>query len=112
MSDALPAEIVKMVKQPYRAPDASCFFGNREHSLVEENLSGETLRKSGYFDPSKVAMLLKKCRKGSVIGFKDNMAFIAILTTQILDRIFLHKFDATGEIPKERIRVERADTRN
>jgi asparagine synthase (glutamine-hydrolysing) len=112
MADALPADIVKMVKQPYRAPDAGCFFGKKEHSLVEEELSEETLRKSGYFDSRKVAMLLEKCRKGSVIGFKDNMAFIAILSTQILDRLFLREFDGTGEIQRERVRVERAHNRN
>jgi len=105
MSEKLPAEISNMVKQPYRAPDASCFFGDREHPIVEEELSEDNLRKTGYFNPERVAMLVAKCKKGSAIGFKDNMAFIGILSTQILDRIFLRDFDGTGEIQRDRVRV-------
>ena len=47
------------------------------------------MRDAGYFDPAVVARLLEKCRSGAAIGFADNMAFVTVLSTQMLHREFV-----------------------
>jgi asparagine synthase (glutamine-hydrolysing) len=86
MRGLLPAEITDRVKQPYRAPDSQSFLaGGALPRYVEELLSPENLRDRGYFDPEPVRRLLEKTRAGRAIGFADNMAFVAILSTMLLD---------------------------
>lgn len=86
----LPPEIVERVKQPYRAPDSASFF-ERDQPLdyVRELLSPRSLSEAGWFEPSLTARLLEKCRSGRAIGFADNMAFVFILSTMLLHRIFV-----------------------
>jgi len=114
MDDILPKEIGKMEKQPYRAPDSRCFIENDEEGVAEAMLSPECIARNGYFDPKYTEMLVTKCRRNPQVGFKDNMAFIGILSTQLLDHMFLRDFQAKEEIPPERVRVvtpERQDGR-
>jgi asparagine synthase (glutamine-hydrolysing) len=86
MRDLLPAEIVDRVKQPYRAPDSLSFLADgRLPAYAEELLSPENLRARGYFDAEPVRRLVEKCRAGRSIGFADNMAFVGILSTMLLD---------------------------
>lgn len=105
MAGLLPKRITGMTKQPYRAPDAKCFLGIAGSEVAEEMLSRNCISRKGYFDPIATERLLKKCKENPAIGFKDNMAFIGILSTQILDQLFLRDFDAGGEIPAGRVRV-------
>jgi asparagine synthase (glutamine-hydrolysing) len=41
-------------------------------------------------------MLLNKCAKGRALGFADNMAFVGILSTMLIDAMYIsndsHKF--------------------
>lgn len=84
MGSYLPPSIAKRYKQPYRAPDIPSFFHEgKPVAVVEEYMSKEKLNKYGYFDSDKVGRLLNKIKAGRAIGYKDNMAFMAILTTQI-----------------------------
>jgi asparagine synthase (glutamine-hydrolysing) len=94
----LPASIIQRSKQPYRAPDSQSFFANgRAPDYVEELLSESALRVSGYFDPVAVHKLYNKCRHGRAIGFADNMAFVGVLSTQLVDAMFVRGTkDATG----------------
>jgi asparagine synthase (glutamine-hydrolysing) len=94
-----------MVKQPYRAPDAKSFIGIAGGELAREMLSPDGITRKGYFDPIHTERLVKKCRGNPTTGFKDNMAFIGILSTQILDQLFLQEFDSSGEISSDRVRV-------
>ena len=85
----VPESILKRVKQPYRAPDSSCFFqGERPLPYVQELLSESNLRRTGYFHPDAVGRLLEKCRTGRALGAGDNMAFVAVLSTQLLHEHF------------------------
>lgn len=94
MKDLLPRSIVKRSKQPYLAPDSKSFFFNgAAPDYVEELLSDECIRKYGYFKPQAVRHLMNKCRKGVVIGFKDNMAVVGILSLQLVHRLFIEKFE-------------------
>jgi asparagine synthase (glutamine-hydrolysing) len=86
----LPKETVARFKQPYRAPDIAAFFGaDGPPEYVRELLSPASLTLAGYFDAERVQHLLKKIEHGRVIGFKDNMAFLAVLSTQLWHRTFV-----------------------
>ena len=92
VEDLLPPSIVNRVKQPYRAPDSQSFFYGAETSgLVHDLLSPESLRSAGYFDASAVGRLVEKCRAGRAIGFADNMAFVAILSTMLVHGTFVER---------------------
>jgi asparagine synthase (glutamine-hydrolysing) len=90
MRDLLPESIARRTKQPYRAPDSQSFFvGGRACDYVDDLLSADRLRTSGYFDPTAVTKLVAKCRAGRAIGFSDNMAFVGILSTMLVDELFV-----------------------
>lgn len=90
MRDLLPESIAKRSKQPYRAPDSQSFFiGGKPCDYVEDLLSEDRLRRAGYFDPIAVSKLVAKCRAGRAIGFSDNMAFVGILSTMLVDELFV-----------------------
>lgn len=88
----LPGTIVKRHKQPYRAPDIPAFFSDRTPDYVDALLGEYSVAKAGYFDPKKVSMLVKKIRAGRAIGYKDNMALVSILSTQIWHHHFIDEF--------------------
>jgi asparagine synthase (glutamine-hydrolysing) len=85
----LPDGILNRTKQPYRAPDSQCFIGPDSPDYVTCRLSPADLAATGYFDPRPVARLVAKCRNGKFIGFRDNMAFVGVLSTQLWHREFV-----------------------
>jgi asparagine synthase (glutamine-hydrolysing) len=85
----LPARIVERPKQPYRAPDSESFVRPSTPGYVERLLSPAALQAAGVFDPAPVAKLLAKCQAGGAAGAADNMAFVAILSTQLIDAHFV-----------------------
>jgi asparagine synthase (glutamine-hydrolysing) len=90
MQGLLPEDVRLRTKQPYRAPDsASFFFDGRPVDYVADLLSPARLRSAGYFDPVAVGKLVEKCRAGRAIGFGDNMAFVGILSTMLVDELFV-----------------------
>ena len=91
MQGLLPETIRRRTKQPYRAPDSQSFFRNGQPvDYVAELLAPARLREAGYFDAAAVGKLLAKCRAGRAIGFGDNMAFVGILSTMLVDALFVH----------------------
>lgn len=106
MAPHLPKNIVKRTKQPYLAPDSKSFFaGGKAADYVDELLSEKIVAEYGYFNPRPVAMLVNKCKKGGAIGFKDNMALVGILSTQILHRQFVEDFKSAEPLEKEKLRI-------
>jgi asparagine synthase (glutamine-hydrolysing) len=93
MQDILPPAIVQRKKQPYMAPDILSFFGAKESVCVERYLSEEVIRKSGIFAPTAVSGLVNKCRKKARQGFRENMALVGVLSTQILHEQYISNFD-------------------
>ncbi|WP_183261983.1 asparagine synthase (glutamine-hydrolyzing) [Aminobacter niigataensis] len=89
--DLLPASIGRRVKQPYRAPDSQSFVGAGEQEWMREAMSPEAIADSGFFDVSTVRKLTEKCRHQAVTGFRDNAAFVGILSTQLWNRSFAGK---------------------
>lgn len=85
----LPEQTASRTKQPYRAPDAAAFFQAGRHPVVDRYLNEEKVNRYGYFDWSKVNRLLRKAEAGKATGFKDNMAFVGMLSTQIWHERFI-----------------------
>jgi asparagine synthase (glutamine-hydrolysing) len=86
----LPERIRTRTKQPYRAPDSQSFFVNeRPFDYVGALLDDRRVREGGMFDTVAVRKLYEKCRTGRAIGFADNMAFVGILSTQLVEEMFV-----------------------
>jgi asparagine synthase (glutamine-hydrolysing) len=92
----VPESIVRRSKQPYRAPDAVSFVTPGLPDYVADAFSESQLREAGIFDPPPVRMLYHKCVRNfrgdtqvSALSNVDNMAFVGILSTQLLWRHFL-----------------------
>ncbi len=102
MKDLLPESIVNRTKQPYMAPDAKSFVQEGAPEYIDELLSETALSRSGYFNPKSVTALLKKCRQSPTLGFKDNMAFVGILSTQLLYDQFIRNFFSEAKIRENR----------
>jgi asparagine synthase (glutamine-hydrolysing) len=86
--DLLPPDIRDRPKQPYRAPDSRSFSGQGELDYVRDCLSEQSIRDTGLFNPGAVAKLHQKSRAQAISGFRDNAAFVGILSTQLWHRIF------------------------
>jgi asparagine synthase (glutamine-hydrolysing) len=88
----LPAELVERTKQPYRAPDSLSFFTDGKlPDYAQELLSERRLSDAGYFDAEAVRGLVAKCAAGRAIGFADNMAFVGVLSTMLLDELYVRQ---------------------
>lgn len=96
----LPREIAARPKQPYRAPEVAPFFGEHAPAWVEERLEPRALDAVGVFDPARVAGLLRRCRAGRATGFREGMALVGILSTQVWHERFCGA-GATGGFPAE-----------
>jgi asparagine synthase (glutamine-hydrolysing) len=92
LADLLPPAITRRTKQPYRAPDSQSFFhADKPLPYVAELLSPSRIEQAGYFDATGVGRLMEKCRSGRAIGFADNMAFVGILSTMLLDEMYIQR---------------------
>ncbi|HEY3167794.1 MAG TPA: asparagine synthase (glutamine-hydrolyzing) [Candidatus Binatia bacterium] len=91
----VPASVQRRSKQPYRAPDSRSFFdpaAQRARSdYVDQLLSGDSIRNGGLFNPQAVQKLADKARRGEVVGAKDNMALVGILSTQLFMDQFINR---------------------
>jgi asparagine synthase (glutamine-hydrolysing) len=88
----VPGDIIARQKQPYRAPDALSFVGADAPDYVAHAFSEAALRESNVFDTKAVAQLFQKCRARGVTGQfsnADNMALVAVLSTQLLHQQFV-----------------------
>jgi asparagine synthase (glutamine-hydrolysing) len=85
----IPDSILCRPKQPYRAPDGKSFFGTAEADYAQDLLSPEEIRRSGLFDPRAVGMLVSKFQNSRPTGIKDNMALVAVLSTQLVVHQFI-----------------------
>jgi asparagine synthase (glutamine-hydrolysing) len=87
-ADLLPPSIGNRTKQPYRAPDSRSFFAGREPDYVSQLFSHRALEETGLFNPVAAEKLLAKCRR-QTDGFRDNAAFVGILSTQLWHQAFM-----------------------
>jgi asparagine synthase (glutamine-hydrolysing) len=103
----IPETLIKRAKQPYRAPISSCFFGKTSPAYVSTMLSEHAIQKNGYFDYKKVAGLIKKSssQHGKLLSERENMALVGILSTQLLDHLFVSNFSQQKTGPAENMAI-------
>ncbi|MFW5878490.1 MAG: asparagine synthase (glutamine-hydrolyzing) [Myxococcota bacterium] len=83
----VPDELRARPKQPYRAPQASCFpLETRDEELawVSEMLSEQRVQRDGIFNPKAVSTLAAKLRSGAELSARDDMAVVAVLSTGLV----------------------------
>jgi asparagine synthase (glutamine-hydrolysing) len=90
-ADKLPEALANRPKFAYQAPELKAFF--RQGKLVEyaaELLSEGAIRELGLFEPRAVARLVALGSGENVgrLGFRDNMAFVLLLSTALLQQQF------------------------
>jgi asparagine synthase (glutamine-hydrolysing) len=87
--DVVPPAVQQRSKQPYRAPDIPPFFTPAVPEYVEDALDESNLARTGVFEPAAVAGLVRRCRAGTAIGFRESQALVGILSTEIWHRQFI-----------------------
>jgi asparagine synthase (glutamine-hydrolysing) len=88
--ELLPAEVLEREKQPYRTPDYSSLFANRQiEDYVEEALSARRLKEAGLFSTTAVQSLLAKGHRQKTLGTRDGMALVGLLSAQIIHLQFI-----------------------
>jgi asparagine synthase (glutamine-hydrolysing) len=107
-AEVVPPIVAQRPKQPYRAPEAAAFFAN-EPEWVTERLSPEAVRDVGIYDERGVAGLVRRCRAGRATGFRENMALMGVLSTQVWHETFVGgamSFPEEREEPRVRLHLE------
>jgi asparagine synthase (glutamine-hydrolysing) len=84
----LPASIGNRTKQPYRAPDSQAFAMADAPDYVRDLMDPRAIERTGLFNPTTVQKLVAKAGTTGVEGFRDNTAYVGILSTQLWDRTF------------------------
>lgn len=80
----VPAAIIDRSKQPYRAPASEVFAAPHTPAYLNDVLSSNRLAQGGLFNVQAVGRLKEKVLKGQTTGFRDNTAFIGVLSTELL----------------------------
>jgi len=93
----VPDSILHRPKQPYRAPDARCFFDVTAPAYVNDLLSPCAIEKNGIFDAQAVSALVNKFRAGRASSVKDDMALVGVLSTQVLATQFTNPWEMLSE---------------
>ncbi|MGA1825999.1 MAG: asparagine synthase (glutamine-hydrolyzing) [bacterium] len=88
----VPDTIVNRPKHPYRAPIIPSLLKAQTSGYVYEMLSMDALKNAGLFDPVKVQKLVDKLQKTEKTGEIDSMAFVGILSSQIIYDTFIVHF--------------------
>jgi asparagine synthase (glutamine-hydrolysing) len=105
----LPDRIWQRVKRPYRAPIHRSFFNPSPLDYVSELLSEESLRATGYFEPTAVSRLVQKAAGGAELSEVEDMALVGVLSTQLVDQWFVRgaQYEAHVPLPERQVVVDR-----
>lgn len=97
----VPEEIKARVKQPYRAPIREAFFSDESIDYVDDLLSENCLKRTGYFHAKKVGRLIAKFKKMNQAASSEvqDMAFMGILSTQVIHQQFIDNFPSLSIEP-------------
>ena len=107
-AEVVPPIVAQRPKQPYRAPEAAAFFAD-EPEWVTERLSPEAVAAVGIYDERAVAGLVRRCRAGRATGFRENMALMGVLSTQVWHEAFSTgrmRFPEETAEPRVHLRLE------
>lgn len=105
--DWIPSDLANRPKQPYRAPISRCFFGETPLPYVEDLLSEQSLREKCYFHSGKVTKLIDKIRRqdGRLLSERENMGLMGILSTQLLDDMFIKNFPYHNIVEPDNVKI-------
>ena len=90
LGDRIPAEIAQREKAAYTAPAWSA-FSSPAPEYLDDVLSPRAVEAAGCFDPGAVAGLLEACRRDPASVSDYFSAFVAVLSTQLLDHLFVQR---------------------
>jgi len=107
----IPDSVRNRAKQPYRAPIREVFFNQSEPDYLKELLSDDALKKAGLFDDKKVGQLIARLNNPAVMQISEihNMAFVGILSVQLLYYQFIHNFPWRPVEPREPDKIIRIE---
>jgi asparagine synthase (glutamine-hydrolysing) len=97
----IPEEILTRPKQPYRAPSIIRTVLKRGCPLMDRYLSPPALASAGIFNPPVVGRLVDKLSQDvdGDVGNRDTMAFLAVLSTQIIHQHMISRLDEPRALP-------------
>ena len=85
----LPHEIFSRTKQPYGAPNKESFFDDgTPRKNIRDYLDANGHGSAALFDKIAVKNLIAKCGSAGKLGFRDNSAFMGILSSRIIEDSF------------------------
>ncbi|MFN7964619.1 MAG: asparagine synthase (glutamine-hydrolyzing) [Acidobacteriota bacterium] len=84
VADVVPPEVLWRRKRPYTAPNVRSFCSGFGRDLAIELLSREAVAKHGLFDPVRAETIRDKALASGALGERENMAFIGMLSAQVL----------------------------
>jgi len=90
LGDRLPEAIVRREKAAYTAPALGA-FSSPAHDYLDEVLSPRAIEAAGCFDPAAVAGLREACRLDPASVSDYFSTFVAVLSTQLLDHLFVQR---------------------
>ena len=105
MKGKLPERILKRPKQAYRAPIFKAFWGENKPEYVKELLSAQRLKDAGIFNPESVGKFLQKIEKAPSIAEVDNMTLAGVLSTQLIDHLFMKNTTKLQDSDIEKLQI-------
>ncbi len=113
VKDVIPTSVLKRPKQAYRAPISQALLHDKT-GFVDNYMSEHKLKETGFFDPLNVEKLMQKLKNGSGANEVDNMALMGILSTQVLNEIYVknHRCLSQSEIHQGRVMNETHQNNN
>lgn len=103
----VPPQVLARTKFPYRAPIAEALVGRHAPDWSAELLSKAAVDDTGVYDGAKVEKLVAKLAKATAQPSEaDNMALVAIATTQLLARAFVQRPHAPDAAHLDAVLVE------
>jgi asparagine synthase (glutamine-hydrolysing) len=103
----VPDDVLDRHKFPYRAPIAEALVGAKAPAWSRELLAKAAVDRTGVFDGGKVEKLVAKLAKATTQPSEaDNMALVAVATTQLLADQFVHAPRAVPQAHLDGVLVE------
>ncbi len=84
LADLLPESVLRRPKRPYTAPNIRTFAQGIGLEVAQTYLGDTSLEATGLFDPARVGKLRDRALASRRLGERENMAFVGILSCQIL----------------------------
>ncbi len=84
--DLIPEDVLTRPKRPYIAPNVRSFREGFGRELAEDLLAEGSIEGAGLFDPPRVRRLAQKVFSDQRLGERETMAFVGILSAQLLAR--------------------------